>query len=143
MRDDLEQLRQSIIPAAQAELRATVERLTDPLDAFALEVHDSATLTASKLGGVSATLEDQATELKRELARLSRRIDTFSKDATKRTNRLLIATWALAIAALVVAGIGAYATMTAAPQIIIVSAPSTPPIVVTPAASAAPGPSKR
>jgi hypothetical protein len=65
-------------------------------------------------------------------------VDSGTRELAHWTKWLMIATWALAAAAIVAALIGAYATLSLAPEIITVSTPPTPPIIVTPAPVAPP-----
>ena len=66
------------------------------------------------------------------------RTDTSTKRLADWTRRLVFATWALAGAAIVAALIGWHVASTIPPQIIPVSAPPAPPVVITPAPIALP-----
>jgi predicted Zn-dependent peptidase len=122
---------------AKARVNARLARLTDAPN------RDLAEKEAAVLAMLSARESAAATNMFVELLRqqlrvLESTINVLGEKADQGSDRLVFATWALAIAAVTAALIGAYATLTVKPEIITVSAPTPPSVVFTSAPVIAP-----
>src|SRR5207247_839247 len=84
-------------------------------------------------GGIGVAMNEETYRLIDGFRPLTKNIAQFSDRAHKGSNRLVVATWALAIFAILAAAIGAYATLSVEPQIVVVPSPTPPAGLVTPA----------